>query len=42
MASIVYGHFDPVFWQVATDGAILYIADSGGWDGRQSKAKQSH
>ncbi len=39
MVSMVYGHFDPVFSQVATDGATLYIADSGGWDGRQNKAK---
>ncbi|MGO9274847.1 MAG: hypothetical protein ACLQOO_32235 [Terriglobia bacterium] len=30
MASMVYGHFDPVFSQVATDGATLYIADSAG------------
>ncbi|MGO9273214.1 MAG: hypothetical protein ACLQOO_23755 [Terriglobia bacterium] len=36
MASIVYSHFDPVFSQVATDDATLYIADSGrlGWGGR--------
>jgi len=27
--SVVYGHFDPVFAQVATDGATLYVADSG-------------
>jgi len=29
MASIAYGDFDPVFSQIATDGATLYIADSG-------------
>ncbi len=35
VASIVYGRFDPVFSQVATDGVMLYIAELGltGWDG---------
>jgi hypothetical protein len=30
-----YGDFEPVFRQVATDGTILYIADSGCCDGNQ-------
>jgi len=51
MASMAYGHFDPVFSQVATDGTTLNIADlavsgrfrpfSVCWDGEieQSQAK---
>ncbi len=41
IASIVYGHFDPVFSQVATDGVKLYIADWVSWDGeaKRSQAK---
>jgi len=33
IVSIVYGHFEPIFSQVATDGAMLYIADLGGQEG---------
>ncbi len=42
---MVYSHFDPVFSQVATDGATLYIADladSRCWEGRQNKATDTY
>jgi len=42
MVSMDYGHFDPVFSQVVTDGRSLYVADLGGQGGRQNEAKRSH
>ena len=34
--SDAYGLFEPDFRPIATDGATLYIADSGGGRGRQN------
>ncbi len=42
VTSIVYGDFAPVFSQVATDDATLYIADLGNGMGVKTKPKQSH
>ncbi len=35
LKSVGYGDLEPVFRQVATDDAMLYIADSGCCDGNQ-------